>query len=152
METSDVSETISALWEDVLNDTVSGYIPPQSLIEQWDVQGLTQALSTDFGLDVPVQTMLDADESLIEEDLRRIIVEQAQARYAEKEALLGQELRLFEKRIMLDILDNLWKEHLAGMDYLRQGIHLRAYAQKQPKQEYKREAFELFEGLLYNEN
>ena len=150
METSDVSETISALWEDVLNDTVSGYIPPQSLIEQWDVPGLTQALSTDFGLDVPVQSMLDADESLIEEDLRRIIVEQAQARYAEKEALLGQELRLFEKRIMLDILDNLWKEHLAGMDYLRQGIHLRAYAQKQPKQEYKREAFELFEGLLYN--
>ena len=150
METSDVSETISALWEDVLNDTVSGYIPPQSLIEQWDVAGLTQALSTDFGLDVPVQAMLDADESLIEEDLRRIIVEQAQARYAEKEALLGQELRLFEKRIMLDILDNLWKEHLAGMDYLRQGIHLRAYAQKQPKQEYKREAFELFEGLLYN--
>nr|MCH9785634.1 preprotein translocase subunit SecA [Gammaproteobacteria bacterium] len=107
METSDVSETISALWEDVLNDTVSGYIPPQSLIEQWDVPGLTQALSTDFGLDVPVQAMLDADESLIEEDLRRIIVEQAQARYAEKEALLGQELRLFEKRIMLDILDNL---------------------------------------------
>ena len=150
METSDVSETISALWEDVLNDTVSGYIPPQSLIEQWDVPGLTQALSTDFGLDVPVQAMLDADESLIEEDLRRIIVEQAQARYAEKEALLGQELRLFEKRIMLDILDNLWKEHLAGMDYLRQGIHLLAYAQKQPKQEYKREAFELFEGLLYN--
>ncbi|HAB45479.1 MAG TPA: preprotein translocase subunit SecA [Gammaproteobacteria bacterium] len=150
METSDVSETISALWEDVLNDTVSGYIPPQCLIEQWDVPGLTQALSTDFGLDVPVQAMLDADESLIEEDLRRIIVEQAQARYAEKEALLGQELRLFEKRIMLDILDNLWKEHLAGMDYLRQGIHLRAYAQKQPKQEYKREAFELFEGLLYN--
>ena len=150
METSDVSETINALWEDVLNDTISGYIPPQSLIEQWDVPGLTQALSTDFGLDVPVQTMLDADESLIEEDLRRIIVEQAQARYAEKEALLGQELRLFEKRIMLDILDNLWKEHLAGMDYLRQGIHLRAYAQKQPKQEYKREAFELFEGLLYN--
>ena len=150
METSDVSETISALWEDVLNDTVSGYIPPQSLIEQWDVPGLIQALSTDFGLDVPVQAMLDADESLIEEDLRRIIVEQAQARYAEKEALLGQELRLFEKRIMLDILDNLWKEHLAGMDYLRQGIHLRAYAQKQPKQEYKREAFELFEGLLYN--
>ena len=150
METSDVSETINALWEDVLNDTISGYIPPQSLIEQWDVPGLTQALSTDFGLDVPVQTMLDADESLIEEDLRRIIVEQAQARYAEKEALLGQELRLFEKRIMLDILDNLWKEHLAGMDYLRQGIHLRAYAQKQPKQEYKREAFELFEGLLYS--
>ncbi len=150
METSDVSDTINALWEDVLNDTISGYIPPQSLIEQWDVPGLTQALSTDFGLDVPVQTMLDADESLIEEDLRRIIVEQAQARYAEKEALLGQELRLFEKRIMLDILDNLWKEHLAGMDYLRQGIHLRAYAQKQPKQEYKREAFELFEGLLYN--
>ena len=108
METSDVSETISALWEDVLNDTVSGYIPPQSLIEQWDVPGLTQALSTDFGLDVPVQAMLDADESLIEEDLRRIIVEQAQARYAEKEALLGQELRLFEKRIMLDILDNLF--------------------------------------------
>ena len=150
METSDVSETITALWEDVLNDTVSGFIPPQSLIEQWDVPGLSQALSTDFGLDVPLQTMLDEDESLVEEDLRQIIIEQAKARYAEKEALLGQELRLFEKRIMLDILDNLWKEHLAGMDYLRQGIHLRAYAQKQPKQEYKREAFELFEGLLYN--
>jgi preprotein translocase subunit SecA len=84
----------------------------------------------------------------MEDGLRALIVESAQASYGEKERLLGQELRLFEKRIMLDILDNLWKEHLAAMDYLRQGIHLRAYAQKQPKQEYKREAFELFESLL----
>jgi len=148
METSDVSETIDALWSDVLNATIDIYLPPQSLIEQWDVPGLTQALSTEFGLELPLQSLLDTDESLMEEGLRDLIVEKARENYGEKERLLGQELRLFEKRIMLDILDNLWKEHLASMDYLRQGIHLRAYAQKQPKQEYKREAFELFEALL----
>jgi len=148
METSDVSETIEALWGDVLNDTIDLYIPPQSLIEQWDIPGLTQALSSEFGLELALQARLDEDESLMEDGLRELIVESAQASYGEKERLLGQELRLFEKRIMLDILDNLWKEHLAAMDYLRQGIHLRAYAQKQPKQEYKREAFELFESLL----
>lgn len=148
METSDVSETIDALWSDVLNATIDTYLPPQSLIEQWDVPGLTQALSTEFGLELPLQSLLDTDESLMEEGLRDLIVEKARENYGEKERLLGQELRLFEKRIMLDILDNLWKEHLASMDYLRQGIHLRAYAQKQPKQEYKREAFELFEALL----
>ncbi len=150
METSDVSETIDALWDDVLTDTINGFIPPQSLIEQWDVAGLSQTLSSDFGLDLSVQNVLDDDEQLGEEELRALILERVKGQYAEKEALLGQELRLFEKRIMLDILDNLWKEHLAAMDYLRQGIHLRAYAQKQPKQEYKREAFELFESLLYN--
>ena len=150
MVAEDVSDTIDALWDDVINQVVSGFIPPQSLEEQWDVTGLEQALHTEFGTTQPVQRWLDEDDDLHEENLREKIVNNIRAEYAEKCEQFGEGIRIFEKQIMLQILDTLWKEHLAAMDYLRQGIHLRAYAQKQPKQEYKREAFELFEELLSN--
>ncbi len=150
MEAEDISETIDALWDDVIHQVIDGFIPPQSLEEQWDIPGLEQGLHTEFNLTLPVQAWLDEDDSLHEETLRERIAENVRASYTEKEAHIGPDIRLFEKRIMLDIVDTLWKEHLAAMDYLRQGIHLRAYAQKQPKQEYKREAFELFEELLNN--
>jgi len=148
MEATDVSETIDALWDDVVNQVIDGYVPPQSLEEQWDIGGLELSVHTEFGITAPIQKWLDDDDQLHEETLRIKIVEQVKANYDEKAASLGDGARLFEKQIMLQILDNTWKEHLAAMDYLRQGIHLRAYAQKQPKQEYKREAFELFEQLL----
>ncbi|MDG1444385.1 MAG: preprotein translocase subunit SecA [Pseudomonadales bacterium] len=148
MEASDVSETIDALWDDVVNQVIDGFVPPQSLEEQWDTSGLEQSLHTEFGITAPVQRWLDDDDELHEETLRQKIVEQVKSNYDQKASSLGDGARQFEKQIMLQILDNSWKEHLAAMDYLRQGIHLRAYAQKQPKQEYKREAFELFEQLL----
>ncbi|MBD3648351.1 MAG: SEC-C domain-containing protein, partial [Pseudomonadales bacterium] len=148
MESDDVSDTIEALWPDVINQVIDGFIPPQSLEEQWDIPGLEQALQTEFNAKLPIQQWLDEDESLHEENLREKIVDAIRANYDEKEQMIGLNIRIFEKQIMLQIVDTLWKEHLAAMDYLRQGIHLRAYAQKQPKQEYKREAFELFENLL----
>ena len=150
MESEDVSETIDALWGDVVNQVITGMIPPQSLEEQWDIAGLEQALNTEFGVKLPVQQWLDEDEELHEESLRERIVDAVKGEYKAKCEGMGDGIKLFEKQIMLQILDTLWKEHLAAMDYLRQGIHLRAYAQKQPKQEYKREAFELFEELLEN--
>jgi preprotein translocase subunit SecA len=150
MEAQDVSETINALWDDVINEVVDGSVPPQSLAEQWDVTGLEQSLQTEFNLRLPVQQWLDEDDNLHEESLRAKITDAVREGYRVKEEAIGLDIRLFEKQIMLQILDTLWKEHLASMDYLRQGIHLRAYAQKQPKQEYKREAFELFEELLHN--
>jgi preprotein translocase subunit SecA len=150
MEAEDISETINVLWEDVINQVIDGFIPPQSLEEQWDIPGLEQALHTEFNASFPLQKWLDDDDDLHEESLRNKIESAVRDAYAEKERVIGPDIRLFEKRIMLDIVDTLWKEHLSAMDYLRQGIHLRAYAQKQPKQEYKREAFELFEELLNN--
>ncbi|MEX0943507.1 MAG: preprotein translocase subunit SecA, partial [Pseudomonadales bacterium] len=143
MEAEDVSDTITALWDDVINQIIDGYIPPQSIEEQWDVVGLEQALQTEFAAKLPVQHWLDEDESLHEENLREKIIESIRIEYERKAEVIGPGIRVFEKQMMLRILDSLWKEHLAAMDYLRQGIHLRAYAQKQPKQEYKREAFEL---------
>ncbi len=148
MESDDISETINVLWEDVVNQVIDNFVPPQSLEEQWDIAGLEQSCQTEFNVQFPIQQWLDEDNTLYEESLREKIVEGVRAEYAKKEELVGDDIRLFEKRIMLDILDSLWKEHLASMDFLRQGIHLRAYAQKQPKNEYKREAFELFENLL----
>lgn len=150
MAAEDVSDTINALWDDVVNQAIDAYIPPQSLEEQWDVPGLEQACITEFNVRLPVQQWLDRDKDLHEETLRTKILDAVLQEYTKKEKIVGKDLRLFEKQIMLQILDNLWKEHLAAMDYLRQGIGLRAYAQKQPKQEYKREAFELFEELLHN--
>ncbi|MDP6026715.1 MAG: preprotein translocase subunit SecA [Pseudomonadales bacterium] len=148
MEVDDVSETVDVLWEDVINQVIDGFIPPQSLEEQWDVSGLEQALHTEFSASLPLQKWLDEDDDLHEETLRGRVVEDVRVAYSKKGEIIGEGIRTFEKQIMLQILDSLWKEHLAAMDYLRQGIHLRAYAQKQPKQEYKREAFQLFEELL----
>ena len=153
MGEDDISETIAAMREDVVSDLISGYVPPESLAEQWDMEGLEQALLTEFASAQPVRKWLDEDDALAEEGLRRRILEQVEQEYAAKErqwAAQGVDMRMVEKQIMLQILDQRWKEHLASMDYLRQSIHLRAYAQKQPKQEYKRESFELFQELLAN--
>ena len=151
MDSDDISETIANLRHDVLMETIDRYIPPQSIEEQWDVSGLEEALKEQFALELPIQQWLDEDDSLHEETLRRKILEELEKRYAEKEALIGSEqMRYLEKAVMLQTLDQHWKEHLAAMDYLRQGIHLRGFAQKNPKQEYKREAFEMFAAMLEN--
>ena len=153
LHADDLSENVKNIRIDVVNDFISGYIPPQSMEEQWDVAGLEKAVETDFRLSLPIQERLDEDKSLHEETLRQKILESLELAYAEKEANLEQDaqvMRQLEKHVMLATLDRLWKEHLANMDHLRQGIHLRGYAQKNPKQEYKREAFELFQAFLEN--
>ncbi|GLQ33263.1 preprotein translocase subunit SecA [Litoribrevibacter albus] len=151
MAGEDIAETIEAIRSDVLNDAISMFIPPQSLPEQWDVAGLEAHLKSEFAIALPVQQWLDEDQKLYEETLRQKISDEIISVYKAKEDAAGAEtLRGFEKQVMLQVLDTLWKEHLATMDHLRQGIHLRGYAQKNPKQEYKREAFELFQQLLTN--
>jgi len=149
MGAEDISEMIEHNREDVLTSVIDEYIPPQSLEDMWDVEGLQERLKNDFDIDAPVKQWLEEDDKLYEEALREKILETSIAVYKQKEEVVGEQvLRNFEKSVMLQTLDTLWKEHLAAMDHLRQGIHLRGYAQKNPKQEYKRESFELFEGLL----
>ncbi|WP_416776617.1 preprotein translocase subunit SecA [Xenorhabdus budapestensis] len=149
LDVSDVSETISSIREDVFKVTIDAYILPQSLEEMWDVSGLQERLVNDFDLALPIKEWLDKEPELHEETLRERILEQAIELYKQKEEIVGAEMmRNFEKGIMLQTLDTLWKEHLAAMDYLRQGIHLRGYAQKDPKQEYKRESFAMFANML----
>ena len=144
----EIGETITAIREDVVNDAVDGFIPPMSVEEQWDIPGLEKQLEAEFGLNLPVAQWLDEDDTLHEETLRQRIVGTVQSAYDEKAEGIGPGMRQLEKQIMLQVLDTLWKEHLQVMDQLRQGIHLRAYANKNPKQEYKRESFALFESLL----
>ncbi|HGY1008682.1 TPA: preprotein translocase subunit SecA [Aeromonas salmonicida] len=149
LDTNDISETIHVIRDDVYGAVIDEYIPPQSLEEMWDVPGLEARLKADFGLDLPLQQWLAEDDKLYEEKLRERILDEATKLYAHKQELVGVEvLRNFEKAVMLQTLDGLWKEHLAAMDHLRQGIHLRGYAQKNPKQEYKRESFDLFTQML----
>ncbi|CDG18708.1 preprotein translocase subunit SecA [Xenorhabdus doucetiae] len=149
LDVSDVSETITSIREDVFKVTIDAYIPPQSLEEMWDVEGLQERLVNEFDLDLPIKEWLDKEPQLHEETLRERILEKAIEIYQQKEEIVGAEMmRSFEKGIMLQTLDTLWKEHLAAMDYLRQGIHLRGYAQKDPKQEYKRESFAMFANML----
>ncbi|WGY46085.1 preprotein translocase subunit SecA [Vibrio sp. ABG19] len=149
MVADNISEMIEQNRIDVLTAVIDEYIPPQSLEDMWDIAGLQDRLKNDFDLELPLQEWLDNDDKLYEEALRERILEQAVTVYQQKEAAVGESvMRNFEKSVMLQTLDTLWKEHLAAMDHLRQGIHLRGYAQKNPKQEYKRESFELFEGLL----
>ena len=149
MATNDVSDTVKAIREDIVNNVINSYIPPGSMDEQWDIPGLEAAIETEFAQKFDIQGWLDADDDLHEETLREKILHELETAYQEKEELTGPEtMRHFEKSVMLQVLDQSWKEHLAAMDYLRQGIHLRGYAQKNPKQEYKREAFEMFTGLL----
>ncbi|TRN14226.1 preprotein translocase subunit SecA [Vibrio fluvialis] len=149
MGAEDISDMIEQNRVDVMTAVIDEYIPPQSLEDMWDVQGLEERLKNDFDLPLPIQPWLDEDDKLYEEALRDRILEQAVTVYKAKEEAVGETvMRNFEKSVMLQTLDTLWKEHLAAMDHLRQGIHLRGYAQKNPKQEYKRESFELFEGLL----
>ncbi|MFC4656093.1 MULTISPECIES: preprotein translocase subunit SecA [Rheinheimera] len=149
MDASDVSETISAIRHDVVDAVISQYIPPQSLDEMWDVPGLEARLRADFAIDMPVAKWLADDKKLFEEQLRERIQDVVAKAYQLKEQMVGESvMRQFEKSVMLQSLDTHWKEHLAAMDHLRQGINLRGYAQKNPKQEYKREAFELFSTML----
>jgi len=149
LESVDVGTTIQAMRHDVINGIIATYIPPGSVEEQWDVPGLERNLAEETGLELPVAQWLEENPDLHEETLRERIIEIADANYSEKEQLASAEnMRNFERSVMLQSLDNHWREHLAALDHLRQGIHLRSYAQKNPKQEYKREAFQLFESLL----
>ncbi len=149
MSTEDISETIDAIRFDVVQDTISQFIPPQSVEEMWDVSGLEERIKGDFQLDLPIARWLDEDDELHEDTLRKKILEAIEKAYRDKEVQVGEAvMRHFEKSVMLQLLDTQWKDHLAAMDQLRQGIHLRGYAQKNPKQEYKREAFQLFTQLL----
>ncbi len=149
LDEGDISETIAVIREDVVSGVVDEYIPPQSLEEMWDVKGLEERLRADFAVDLPIQTWLENDDKLYEEKLRERIHDEVVSSYKEKESVVGEQvLRQFEKAVMLQNLDSHWKEHLAAMDHLRQGIGLRSYAQKNPKQEYKRESFALFSQML----
>ena len=145
----DISETLAAIREDVTDAAISEYLPAGSMDEQWDIEGLTNAFNNDFGLSFPVQQWLDDEETVAEEEVRERIHHRVAKLFQEKQDRVGPEImRRLEKDMMLKVLDNRWKEHLAAMDYLRQGIGLRGYAQKNPKQEYKREAFGMFQEML----
>ncbi|WP_213609260.1 preprotein translocase subunit SecA [Pseudoalteromonas sp.] len=151
LEEGDISETITAIRGDVLAGVIDQYIAPQSLAEMWDIPGLEERLKQDFLIELPLSQWLADDNKLYEEKLRERIEEAVEQAYKQKEQMVGDSvLRQFEKAIMLQSLDQHWKDHLAAMDHLRQGIHLRGYAQKNPKQEYKRESFELFSEMLEN--
>ena len=153
MDAEDISDTIEGLVEEIINDTVFRSAPPNTILEEWDLSGLEQALSSEFSIEFNSQDWIEGREEvapeLIAEDVQKI----ARENYEEKSRMFessGIDIRIVEKQLLLQILDQRWKEHLAAMDQLRQGIHLRAYAQKQPKQEYKRESFELFQDLLFS--
>ena len=149
MATEDISELIVDVRADVVEQFIDGFIPAESIEEQWDIPGLEEELKKEFLMDLPVAQWLAEDDDLHEEPLRKRILEKMVDSFDKKEELIGSEMmRRVEKGVMLEVLDSLWKEHLAAMDYLRKGIGLRGYAQKNPKQEYKRESFELFTGLL----
>ena len=149
MAAENIQDIIDNIRADVVNSLIDNYMPPQSLHEQWDIAGLEKELQNDLGAQVGVQNWLDEDDHLTDIVIRERILEAIVEAYRTKEAVVGAEnFRQFEKQVMLQVLDQHWKEHLYNMDHLRQGIHLRGYAQKNPKQEYKRESFELFQNLL----
>ena len=149
LQATDLSETVRAIMADVLNGVIDEYLPPQSVEEQWNIPGLMDALEREFALKLDIKGWLEQDSSLHEEPLRKRIVDAFLGTYSAKEEQAGAEvLRHFEKAVMLQWLDTLWREHLANMDYLRQGIHLRGYAQVDPRREYKRDAFDMFAAML----
>jgi preprotein translocase subunit SecA len=149
LEATEIGETISAMRTDVISSIIATHVPPGSVEEQWDIPALERALKDDTGLDLPVAKWLEENPDLHEETMRERILGLADEYYKEKELLASADtMRNFERSVMLQSIDMHWREHLAALDHLRQGIHLRSYAQKNPKQEYKREAFQLFEGLL----
>ena len=151
LEATDISETIRSMREGTVEALISQHIPPESVEEQWDVPGLERTLAGELSLELPLQQWLKQDESLDEESLRARIIAAANKHYEDKFSNVDVDVdrvHSFERSIMLDRLDSHWREHLAALDHLRQGIHLRGYAQKNPKQEYKREAFELFSLML----
>lgn len=149
LEATDIGDTIVAMRGDVLAGVIATHVPPGSVEEQWDIPSLEQALQAETGLDLPIAKWLEENPDLHEETMRERIFEAADVAYKAKENLASADtMRQFERSVMLQSIDVHWREHLAALDHLRQGIHLRSYAQKNPKQEYKREAFQLFEGLL----
>lgn len=149
MSADDISENIEDIRFDVVTNIIDNYMAPNSMSEQWDINGLTQALNKEVNVELPIQDWLDRDDNLYEEPLRERIHASVKSLLDEKLQLLGSEMmHKLEKDVMLQVLDSKWKEHLAAMDYLRQSIGLRGYAQKNPKQEYKREAFEMFQQML----
>ena len=150
MASNDISELLTEMRTEVVDQIVDQHIPPRSVPEQWDIPALEQALEKEFSSRQPIQQWLDEDDRIFEDQLKLKITEILEKQYQEKSALVGDKMRLFEKQITLQILDGLWKEHLATMDHLRQGIFLRSYAGKNPRQEYKREAFALFQDMMTN--
>jgi preprotein translocase subunit SecA len=149
LDDGNIGSMIANIRKDVVSQVINQYIAPQSLDEMWDIKGLEERLKSDFAVDLPVQEWLDDDDKLFEETIRERIYDEIVKAYELKEKTVGADvIRNFEKAVMLQSVDSLWKEHLAAMDHLRQGIHLRGYAQKNPKQEYKRESFELFSQML----
>ncbi|MEC8212179.1 MAG: preprotein translocase subunit SecA [Pseudomonadota bacterium] len=148
LEDEEISEIISAIREDVINSCISRFIPIMSVDEQWDIKGLEDALMKDFGVRLAVSQWLEADNRLDEQGLRQRIVSLVEDEYQAKYSQFGEQIKDIERQVMLQVVDTLWKDHLSSMEQLRQGIGLRAYAQKNPKQEYKRESFRLFEELL----
>ena len=149
MESEDVKDLIDSIREETFDTLISQYIPPESIDEMWDPEGLERALEGEFGIAAPIREWLEADADLDESGLRDKIMEQVRTHFQAKEDLTGSDvMRQFEKALMLSILDQQWKEHLANMDYLRRGINLRSFAQKKPQQEYKREGFEMFTTML----
>ena len=149
LDTEDITETITAMRQGLVHDTFRLYVPAESVEEQWDIAGLETALAAELQLKLPVAEWLKAETSLSDDDILKRLIDAADAEYEAKKAQVDLPAWLgFERNVMLQSLDTHWREHLAALDHLRQGIHLRGYAQKNPKQEYKREAFELFEGLL----
>jgi preprotein translocase subunit SecA len=149
MDAEDISDAIKAIRAEVVNGVINEFVPPQSVEEQWDKEGLSKALEREFGLRFDAARVLEQDHTVDEAALRKLVVKQADEDYERKTAELGPKLmHELEKGIMLRQLDTHWKEHIGALDYLRQGIHLRGYAQRNPKQEYKREAFEMFSSML----
>ena len=151
MEADEIGDTIKEMRHDVFHDVINQFIPPGSIDEQWEIPALEKALEGEFGIDLPISEWLTADEGIHEEVLRERVIEAVDEHFTRKEEMTGADvMRHFEKALMLNVLDQKWKDHLASMDYLRQGIGLRGYAQKQPMQEYKRESYEMFTELLDN--
>ena len=148
LEADNYDEMLTAVRRDVVGDLISDFIPLGSVYEQWDVAGLEQNIESDLNLKLPIQQWLDEDKALNEEPLRERLLVAVQADYEEKMSQIGPEISRFERHIMLQVLDQHWKDHLAAMDHLRHGIHLRGYAGKNPKQEYKRESYGMFEKML----
>jgi preprotein translocase subunit SecA len=149
MAAEDVADAVAGIRHEVVNTLIDRFVPPKSVEDMWDVDGLAQQIERDFAVRIEPKQWLEADKNLDEEGLRKRITDTLDQAYEAKVQLYGAEIvRYVEKSIMLNQLDQHWREHLAAMDYLRQGIHLRSYAQKNPKQEYKREAFELFTAML----
>jgi preprotein translocase subunit SecA len=149
LEAHNVSELVASLRHGVFTDLFHAYVPHESMEEQWDIKSLDAALANEWQLNISLAAMLEAEPNLTEEDLLERVLKAADASYEAKTSSIGQEAFAgFERSVMLQSIDTHWREHLAALDHLRQGIHLRGYAQKNPKQEYKREAFELFGQML----